>query len=491
MPRATKTFVEVMLPLGLTLFLPVVGRGNEPKAPDQEAPGTAIVGATIIDGTGRAPIRDGVILLEGRTITAIGGGNDISAPGGFRILDARGKFIIPGLMDSNVHFVISNGRSIEFMARYEGRFEELIEEAAQVTLRNGITTVFETWGPLPPLQRVRDRIDRGEVEGSRMFVAGNVLGLSGPFGGDFNPQARDAATAAFVQRINALWEQGMGPELGYLTPDQLRDAVRKYIAKGIDFLKYGSSGHGTANSRFIVFSLEAQRAIVEECHRAGLTVQAHTTTNESLRLAVEAGVDLLTHAGVTGPVPLSDATVVRLIEKRIPCGIIPKTDRRYRIERESNRRSGVTPLDNLTLDIWRENLLKLIRADIPLLLNTDGGLWSADYISQFPSEHWIDYGAILGEGLFIRAKGMADLGVPAMDIILAGTRNIAAAYGKLDRLGTLEAGKIADLVILDRDPTADILNLRDISVVVKDGKVVDREGLPRKKILSPAQPKLF
>jgi imidazolonepropionase-like amidohydrolase len=503
MPRVSLKSKKRILKIGWIVFLILMGYGIQLKASDdisgrleqdknrQKAAGTAIVGGTIIDGTGQDPIRDGLILIEGQTITEVRARNSMTFPESFRKIDAHGKFIIPGLMDSNVHFVISNGRSIEFMARFERRFEELIEEAAQVTLKNGITTVFETWGPLQPLKHVRDRINRGETQGSRMFVAGNIVGLSGPFGEDFNAEAEDAATAAFVKRINSMWEQNVGPELAYLTPDQLRGAVRNYISTGIDFLKYGSSGHGTDNSRFIVFSLEAQKAVVEECHQAGITVQAHTTTNESLRLAVEAGVDLITHCGVTGHIALSDATVTKIIKKKIPCGIIPKTSKRYSIEMANNQQSRLAPLSNVTLEVWRNNLLKLIEADIPLLLNTDGGLWSADYIAQFDPEHWIDYGAILGEGLFIRAQGMADLGVSPMDIIQAGTRNIASAYQKLDQLGTIEKGKIADLVILNENPLVDIQNLRKIFMIVKDGKVVDREKLPLKKILSPAQPKLF
>jgi len=496
--------VKRMLKIGLTISLLLIGYStDDANASDdlsrlfeegkerQELSGTAIVGATIIDGTGQDPIKDGIILFEGLTITEVGKRSKINLPKDYLTIDARGKFIIPGLMDANVHFVISNGRSIEFMARYEGRFEDLIEEAAQVTLKNGITTVFETWGPLQPLINVRDSISRGETEGSRMFVAGNIVGLSGPFGSDFNADAENAATASFVDRINAMWEQGVGPELGYLTPDQLRAAVREYISRGIDFLKYGSSGHGTDNSRFIVFSLEAQKAIVEECHRAGLTVQAHTTTNESLRLAVEAGVDLITHAGVTGHIALSDAILADIINKKVSCGVIPKTKRRYKIEMEDSGQSRLTPRNKRTLEVWRKNLLKLARADIPLLLNTDGGLWSADYIHQFKAEHWIDYGAILGEGLFIRAEGMADLGVSTMDIILAGTRNTASAYQKLDQLGTLEKGKVADLVILNENPIEDIRNLRNIFMIIKGGKLVDRDKLPLKRILYPAQPKLF
>ena len=97
-------------------------------------------------------------------------------------------------MDANVHLVL--GSSIEFIVRYEGRYEDLIEEAAQVTLKNGLTTVFDSWGPLQPLLNVRDAHQRrGETTGSRMFVAGNIVGFSGPFGRDFNARGRDHGVA--------------------------------------------------------------------------------------------------------------------------------------------------------------------------------------------------------------------------------------------------------------------------------------------------------
>ena len=99
----------------------------------------------------------------------------VNIPADARQINAAGKYIIPGLMDANVHLIL--GSSIEFIVRHEGRYEDLIEEAAQVTLKNGLTTVFDSWGPLQPLLNVRDRIKRGEAVGSRMFVAGNIVGL--------------------------------------------------------------------------------------------------------------------------------------------------------------------------------------------------------------------------------------------------------------------------------------------------------------------------
>src|SRR5439155_14326229 len=97
-------------------------------------------------------------------------------------------------------------------------------------LKNGLTTVFDSWGPLQPLMNVRDRINRGKTVGARMFVAGNIVGFSGPFGRDFNESAEATATKPFVKRINRIWEENVGADLLWMTPEQVRVEIRKYIA---------------------------------------------------------------------------------------------------------------------------------------------------------------------------------------------------------------------------------------------------------------------
>jgi len=483
--------IIVALALYLTLDFLGAAAGDKYRSGSVPAPGqvksdapaeiAAIVGATIIDGTGRAPIQNGVILIGDDKIVSVGRREEVRVPESARVVDGTGKFIIPGMMDSNVHLVIQ--RTVEFLARYENRLEDLIEEAAQIALKNGQTTVFDTWGPLQPLLNVRERINRGEIAGSRIFAAGNCIGMSGPLGVDMNADGGKTASAAFVRRINAVWEENVGPDLAYMMPDQVRAEVRKYISRGMDFLKYASTGH--AQPRLIVFSEDVQKAIVEESHKAGLTVQAHTTSNESLRLAIQAGVDLITHADDTGPMAMSEETLAILKERRIPCGIIPKTNRRWDLEIGQNPGTPGAPADPRMLRFRRSNQILLIKAGVPLLLNTDGGLWHPDHLAQFPPEYWLDFGAVIGEGYLTSCQAMVDSGVSPMDVILSGTRNIAAAYKKLDRLGTLEPGKLADLVILDGDPLADIGNVRKIHAVMKDGKIVNRDRLPVKKILYP------
>ena len=189
--------------------------------------------------------------------------------------------------------------------------------------------MFDSWGPLQPLLNVRDRIKRGETVGSRMFVAGNIVGFSGPFGREFNRNAETTATKALVKRIDALWEENVGPPLLYMTPDEVRQQIRTYVGRGIDFLKYGSSTH---NNLYLQFSPEAERAIVEETHRAGIIAQTHTTNVMSLKHAIEAGNDMLQHCDVAGPVAIPDSLLTMLREKAIYCATLPRTRERLRYE---------------------------------------------------------------------------------------------------------------------------------------------------------------
>jgi imidazolonepropionase-like amidohydrolase len=447
-------------------------------APAAAQQSTVVVGATIIDGTGKSPITDGAIVVTDGKIAAIGRRAEVTRPAGAREINAAGKFVIPGMMDANIHLILNT--AIEFHGRYEDRYEDLIEEAAQVSLRNGVTTVFDSWGPLQPLLNVRDRIKRGEAVGSRMFVAGNIVGLSGPLGRDFNPLAATAATSEFVKRINHVYEENTGPDLLWRTPDQVRAEIRKYIGRGIDFLKYAVAGHGRGQSNFLMFSPETQRAIVEECHAAGIIAQTHTMTVDSLRQGVEAGIDMGQHMEITGPEPMPDEVIRLMLAKKIYAAVQPATARRLKITVEDATDSEQAKQAQTSHD----NIVRLMKAGVPLLLATDAGLRDPDGVASQKARARIDQLSELNEGQFLWFQAMAENGMKPMDAILASTRNIAAAYHKLDSIGTLEKGKAADLVVLDADPLQDLNNIRKISLVMKEGQVVDRGKLPIKKLLS-------
>jgi uncharacterized protein (TIGR02246 family) len=453
-----------------------------PVVTAQEA--VVVTGATVIDGTGTAPVKDAVVVIEGDRITAVGPRASVRIPAGAREINAAGKFVIPGLMDANVHHVLN--MTIEFHARYEDRYEDVIEEAAQVALRNGVTTVFDSWGPLQPLMNVRDRIKRGETAGSRMFVAGNIVGLSGPLGRDFNPLAETLATAAFVKRVNRIYEENVGPQLLWRTNDEVRTEIRKYIGRGIDFLKYAVSGHGsnrlrsTTHDDFLMFSPEVQRTIVDESHRAGITAQIHAMTVESLRQGIEAGNEMGQHIEYTGDEAIPDSTIKLMLDRKFYAAVQAQTARRRELDIEN---AGTDAVAAAEFRMRRDNIVRLMNAGVPLLLATDAGVRDPDGLAARTPKGRLDQLADMQEGVFLWFQAMQENGMKPMDAIVAATRNIAAAYHKLDQLGTLEKGKTADLVVLDADPLQDINNIRKISLVMKDGRVVDRDKLPFRKVL--------
>ncbi len=439
---------------------------------------TAIVGATVIDGTGGSPVDDAVVLIEDERIRSVTRAAETPVPEQATVIDARGRYIIPGVMDANVHYVMPPP---DIALQYEDRYEDLALEAAQIALRSGVTTVFDTWGPVEPLVATRDRIDRGEVAGSRMFVAGNIVGQGGLFSEDMF-SAGNVLGPDIVDRINRRWEQGVGPDLLWLTPEEVGERVAAYIERtGVDFVKYLSSSH--LQYQFIAFSAEAQRAIVEAGHRAGLTVQAHSTSVESLRMEIEAGADLLQHGDITGQRSIPDTTLKTIVERALPVAALVCTERFMSWVEECGSqlmRAGHNRIQD-------ENDRRLIEAGARLLLTTDAFVCTPRVMRHPARTLWRDAPdcpIILGEAHFLWLEAVAERGMAPMDILLSATRNVAEAYGQDRDLGTLEPGKRADLLIIEADPLADVRNYRRIAEVMKDGALVDRDALPASPVLT-------
>lgn len=445
--------------------------------------------ATIIDGVAQAPIEGRSIWIEDGKIKAIGARDEIGTPSGANVIDARGKYVIPGLMNANLHLLCDI--RVETLARHMGHYEDLIAEAAQVALKNGLTTVFDTYGPRRFLVTVRDRINAGETPGSRFFCAGNIIGFDGPFSEDFIAKAVDVASPALKNRINAIWVENVGRHLMWLPPDQVAREVRAYIAKGIDFVKFASNEHfGTSTGALLAFSPRVQAAMVEEAHRAGITAQAHTMSGEGLHVAIEAGCDLIQHANHTGPVPIPEATLELMAKRKTGAVVFPFTQRALDWLSENEFARGPTMRQVADL-----NVRNLIRSGAQLLLANDGAIFAPGaFADPFWAKSWAalpeeDNLMNLGTGHFVWLKAMEEKGCPPMEMLRAATRNIAVAYGKDKDLGTLEPGKIADMLVLEKNPLQAAENYRSINMIIKDGALVDRDALPLHSILTkPMEP---
>src|SRR5213594_1076063 len=215
----------VVVGAGLALALGHVSAQSPPAR-------IAIVGGTFVDGNGGAPVRDAVVLVEGARIAAVGPRTAVTIHAGAEQIDARGRWIVPGFIDTNVHLSLYGGQNdrYESLVRYQPRQNEIVLEAAQIDLSYGVTTVRDSYGALVPLVNVRDRIARGDEIGARILAAGNILGWSGPYSFSFSRVM--GQLTLFQEQMNDFIAQGGGEELMAMRPEELRRAINAYLDKG-------------------------------------------------------------------------------------------------------------------------------------------------------------------------------------------------------------------------------------------------------------------
>ncbi|MPT46985.1 MAG: hypothetical protein E2598_01010 [Sphingobium sp.] len=476
--------------------------GNAIASPEQGC--IALVGATIIPVSSDKVIKNGVVCITGQHITAVGEKGRITIPPGHKIVDVSGKWITPGLIDSNAHMVLTT--IPEFFVKYEDRLDEVALESAQVSLKYGLTTSGDSWGPVAPLLRVRDRIKKGEVVGTRLLVAGNIVGLGGPFSPYFMEgwDTRGVATryGGWVhqdvqKRINAQWEAGVGPNLLALTPSEAAAALRDYIGRGVDFIKLAISAHGISPVEPMMFSPEALAAMRKEVARANIPFQTHTFTLDSLLAGINLKPDLMQHPNV-GAFTYSKATadqkrmldiaIARTRDEGIYAGLmmIPnkkifETIRNWRTEDHPGENAmnalvlerQMAPAD--LYDLQASNVVPWIKAKVPFTIATDSG-------PEAPEFGPLAWGKI-GRAHFERMEALQQLGAAPMDVLRAATINGARAYRIGDITGSIETGKMADMIVIDGDPLVDVANLRRINMIMKEGSIIDRDALPNPSIL--------
>jgi hypothetical protein len=206
---------------------------------------------------------------------------------------------------------------------------------------------------------------------------------------------------------------------------------------------------------------------------------------EGLHMSVAAGCDLVTHCNITGPVEIPDETIELMVRQDCGAVLFPWTEKGMQWLRENTDDGTWT-----TVKATDTNARNFVKAGARILLANDGGVISRELLSDpAASKSWV--GAPedvslgrLATGHYLWFEAMEEKGMAPMEMLRAATRNIAVAYEKDQNLGTLEAGKVADLVVLDKNPLESAKNYRTIHKVLKDGAVVDIDALPLTPLLT-------
>ena len=448
------------------LILPSVGPARAASEPS-----AAFVGATIFDGTGRPPITDGVLLLKGERITAVGRRGEVKIPAGVPELDVTGKWIVPGLIDAHVHLFQSASLytrpDIVDLRHARPYAEELAALKAEVdgqlrrTLASGITAIVDVGGPFWNFD-VRERA-RTTPQAPRVAVAGPLIST--------------------VERPQV--DLGDPPFVKVTTPEEAKAEVRRQLDSDPDLIKFW---YIVSEERPWQASVELLKAVVEQAHAGKTRVAVHATQLETARAALQAGVDVLVHG--VDDAPLDPAFIALLQERRIPYTTTLAALKGYvdvlggdvqllDIERRLGSPRAMGSWDELAavgdaaalspkVARWRKrwaaarplleaNLRAVHAAGVVVAAGTDAG----------------NIGTLHGPSLHRELAMMVSAGLTPQDALLAATRDAARVFAANPEIGTLEAGKLADLLLLDGDPLADVSNLQRIVVVVKGGKAFE------------------
>ncbi len=410
----------------------------------------------------------------------------MTVPPDARVIELRGKFLTPGFVNTNIH--LTPYFALEDFAGPDSLLVQGALDGMRTLLAHGVLTARDSYGILPVLVAAR-RAAQGSAEPyPRLLLAGNILGWGGPWSYSFAGSGSEGPANPYQRGLRTAIVQGMGEGLVDLAPDSLRLLLSAYLTRGPDFIKLGVTTH-LARPSFLLFGPRALAALVEEAHAGGRRVDAHAESVEGLRLAVEAGVDLLQHPETAGGARLPDDLLREIRERGVTCSIIPegvtgaewqafaahlaRGGRMWPAEgppsymeavADSLRRIGVDPAARPRAPSveWfrnrRANAEALIRTGCRVTVATDD-------VIGLPGRPLGRFGTTFAPAVI----GLVELGMSSMEALIAATRNGAIAAGLEDRIGTVERGKLADLLVFGADPLADIANIRTLELVIRGG----------------------
>jgi imidazolonepropionase-like amidohydrolase len=394
----------------------------------------------LIDGKSATARTNAIILIEGERIREVGSG--LAIPAGAEVIDLSHSTVLPGLIDNHTHILLGGDITA---ADYD---EQLLKESipfrairatghVRTALLHGFTTMrdLETEGAMYADVDVKTAINRGIIPGPRMFVA-----------------TRSFAPTGMYPLLGYSWELRMPEGVQVVDgPDNIRRAVREQVKYGADWIKYYSDRKyflkdGALHS-WVNFTDDEAKAMVEETHRLGHKVAAHAMGREGIESALRAGVDTIEHGD-----GLDDETMDLMIRRGVYwCPTIY-----VGVYVAEGRAAAGAPIWIQMRDLVAAAFAKAVKKGVRISFGTDVGgfAWSENQAKEF--------------------SYMVKYGMTPMQAIQSATSVGAALLDQEDNLGSIEAGKYADIIAVDGDPLRDITELERVKFVMKGGVVVGR-----------------
>ena len=406
---------------------------------------TVIRNGTLIDGASSAPSENDAIVIQGNRITSVGelpGDLHLEDRKNVEVIDASGQWIMPGLIDAHVHlsFGFPAIQGVQRTTDVGPEFRTLrAARNAQKVLRSGVTSVSVPGGTWFIDVALRDAINAGLIEGPRIYCAGRFI-----------------STYGSIIDTEPSWVGTPEHSIGVLCKnvDEMVTEARRQLAHGVDFIKIADSSFGD----YQVLSREDMTAIADEAHRKNAHVAIHSRGSGSTGDAARAGIDCIIHADFAAEADL-DAVA------EAGARVMPSETNNY-LNIEMGREHGRSESDIDRFKYVVENgarVLERIRAlGIKVLSGTDSG---NSPMMKYGEYHANEPGILVKYG-----------GYTPMEAIQVCTKGNGWAVGLEGEIGVIRPGKLADVIILDADPLADISVLkggRNLATVIKDGRVVD------------------
>ena len=406
----------------------------------------AITGATLIDGTGSAPVSDAVVLIEGSDIIGVGSAESLWVPDGAELVEAPGMTLMPGLIDTHDHLasfgydIASRWGITEPRSTRDLRIASVLRQ----TLETGYTTVRDAGGLAAGF---RMAVDEGLVPGPRLHVA---LGFITPTGGMADRTSPLGHRPPEGEDSGLPWGVADGPEA-------MRAKVREMVAAGADVIKTATTGGASSGAglgpKDVLFEREELEALVDEAHKRGRRVMCHALGGEGLRMAVEVGVDSIEHGSYLD----EDPELLRMMADKGIC--FTPTFGVYTFHATRG-----TPHGRERAAALREHHVRSVQMALELgvtvTAGTDEGGW----------EHGNNAHEI---------SCLVEAGMTPMQAIVAATGAAAECIGQGSEIGTIEAGKKADLILVDGNPLDDVTILErgsSVRYVMKNGSVYGKSS---------------